>query len=100
MKVCLKSAGGLEYWNGLNCCKKPSTFSRFTNLLHALFRHPVSKFWGSKVTAYLITFQNLILRLGLGYLFSHLHALIYVEVYLQSLVTTIVFYRPADIPFS
>jgi len=42
---------GLEYWNGLNCYKKPFfwhdsflesgySLSHFTNFLHALFSHP------------------------------------------------------------
>ena len=79
-------ANGLEYWNGLNCCKKPSSWydiilessypiSHFTNLLMpCLGIDPASKFCGSKATAYLTK------RLELGYLykssplFRHLHA--------------------------
>ena len=61
---CLESVDwttGLEYWDGLNCCKKPFSWydsflesgyplSHFPNVLHALFRHPASKSWGLKVT--------------------------------------------------
>ena len=63
----------LEYWNGLNCCKKP-----FSNLLHALFRHPARKLCRSKVNAYLISFWTKRLELVYPYKssppFSHLHA--------------------------
>ena len=64
MKGCLESVDwttGLEYCNGLNCYKQPFSWydsfpessyslSHFINLLHALFRHPASKSWRSKVT--------------------------------------------------
>jgi len=57
-KGCLESVDwttGLEYWNGLaakSLLESSYSLSHFTNLLHALFRRPALKSWGSKVTAY------------------------------------------------
>ena len=71
---------GLDYWNGLNCCKSlfleisgKYLFSHFTNLLHALCKQS----WGSKVTAYLSSLNwKAGVRLSLEKLssFSHLQA--------------------------
>jgi len=62
MKGCLELVDwttGMEYWNGLNCCKKPFSWydsslessyslSQFTNLLYSLFRHSCLKVLGVK----------------------------------------------------
>jgi len=46
--------GVWNWWTGLLGWTTGLEFSHFTNLLHALFRRPGLKSWGSKVTAYLI----------------------------------------------
>ena len=69
------------------------SLSHFTNLLHALFRSPAltSKAWGSKVTAYKLPLNiEAGVRLSLV-LFKLSTCSKHVEMYLQSLFTTIVF---------
>ena len=97
---------GLLDWNtgmtqtSVKCLLDSSySISHFTNLLHALFRHLALKCWGE---------SSLYIKLSLSIesgvrlylvLFKPSTCSKHVEVYLQSLATTIVS-RPADIPFS